>query len=59
VHPRRACASQRRDRALVERHVLADERAVEVGGDDPEVAREVFGEPERQPFWLPPLAFTT
>ena len=36
-----------------------DERAVEVGRDDGDVAREVGGKRERQPFGLPPVAFTT
>ena len=35
------------------------QRAVEVGRDDLDVAREVVGERERQPDGLPPVAFTT
>jgi hypothetical protein len=35
------------------------ERAVEVGRDDANVLREVLRERERQPFGLPPVAFTT
>jgi hypothetical protein len=50
-------ASERGERALVQRDVLGDERPVEVARDDAEVAREVGR--KDQPFGLPPVAFTT
>jgi hypothetical protein len=41
----------------VQGRVRPHERAVEVGRDDPDVAREVRR--EDQPFASPPVAFTT
>ena len=59
VQPGVARVAQRLQRARTECAVLPDERPVEVGRDDLEVAREVVGELEAQPFELPPVVFTT
>ena len=57
VQPRRVRPAQRSERTRLQNAVVPDERAVEVGRDDLEVAREVRG--KDQPFGLPPVAFTT
>jgi hypothetical protein len=49
---------QRGKGARLEDAVTPDERAVEIGRDDLDVARKVFGELD-QPFASPPVAFTT
>jgi hypothetical protein len=45
----------------MQRAVRPDERAVEVGGDDADVAGEVLGKAQvvDQPFGFPPVALTT
>ena len=52
-------AAEHLDRARRELASIPRQRAVEVGGDDLQVARERVGELEAQPFGLPPLALTT
>jgi hypothetical protein len=49
---------QRGKGARLEDAVTPDERAVEIGRDDLDVAWKVFGELD-QPFASPPVAFTT
>jgi hypothetical protein len=57
MQPRRVCALQRGERARLQDAVAPDQRAVEVGRDDLDVAREVCG--EVYPLGLPPVALTT
>jgi hypothetical protein len=52
-------AAQRRDRPRLQDAVLPDERPVEVGRDDADVARERCRKLQAQPFASPPDAFTT
>ena len=60
-NPRLVGALHRRDRPGTKRHVGPHERAVEVGRDDANIAREIVGKLERgaQPFRLPPDFDTT
>jgi hypothetical protein len=58
VQPGCAGSLERGDRAGVQRPVLPDKRAVEVGRDDADVARKLRRERD-QPFGLPPVALTT
>jgi hypothetical protein len=52
-----ASVAQRLQGARPECAVLPDERPVEVGRDDVDIAREIRR--KDQPFGLPPVAYTT
>ena len=59
VQARLLRARERGQRALLQLAVHPRQRAVEVARDDADVAREVVGEREAQPFGLPPVVLTT